>query len=98
MAWVDVTSSIHFNPPTKKEVEQVLDYRRRKARPRFYTDENFPNPAVDLLREMGGRVVTSQEAGNNRHPDENHAAYALRHGYVLLTCDRDYLNERKFPL
>jgi hypothetical protein len=43
-------------------------------------------------------VVTAQEAGNHRHPDENHSAYALREGRVLITCDRDYLNERRFPL
>lgn len=98
MAWVDVIKLLRVNPPTKKEVEQVLDYRRRKAKPKFYADENFPNGAARLLRKMGARLLTAQEAGLTKHPDENHAAYALRRGYVLLTCDRDYLNERRFPL
>jgi hypothetical protein len=44
------------------------------------------------------KVTTAEQARLRRHPDENHAAYALRHGYVLLTCDRDYLDERRFPL
>jgi len=52
MAWVDVTTLVPLNPPTKKEVEQVLAYRRRKAKPRFYTDENFPNEATRILCEM----------------------------------------------
>jgi predicted nuclease of predicted toxin-antitoxin system len=42
--------------------------------------------------------VTVQDAGLRHHPDENHAAYALRNGLVLVTCDRDYLDNRKFPL
>ncbi|HEX4310602.1 MAG TPA: DUF5615 family PIN-like protein, partial [Acidobacteriaceae bacterium] len=46
----------------------------------------------------GAQVVTVQEADLRRHPDENHAAFALRYGYILLTCDRDYLDNRKFPL
>jgi len=27
-----------------------------------------------------------------RHPDDNHAAYALRKGFILLTCDPDFLD------
>ena len=47
---------------------------------------------------MGGRVVTVQELNQMAHPDENHAAYALKHGYILVSCDRDYLDERRFPM
>ena len=43
-------------------------------------------------------MITAQEVGLRRHPDENHAAYALKNGYLLVTCDRDYLDNRKFPL
>ena len=32
------------------------------------------------------------------HPDGAHAAYALKNGLVLLSCDRDYLNKGRFPL
>jgi len=65
---------------------------------RFYADENFPYLATRMLRRFGAQVVTVQEADLRRHPDENHAAYALRYGYILLTCDRDYLDNRKFTL
>lgn len=98
MGWVNLTELIRDNPPTEKEIEQVLEYRRRKAKARFYADENFPVLAVELLRKMGAKVVTVQEVGRRKHPDENHAAYALKHGYILLTCDRDYLDESRFPL
>jgi len=98
MGWVSLVESVRVNPPTDKEIQQVVDYRRRKAKARFYADENFPALAVATLREMKARVVTVQDVRLRRHPDENHAAYALKHGFVLLTCDRDYLNERRFPL
>ncbi len=65
---------------------------------RFYADENFPPVARQLLRKMGANVATAQDKGLKRHPDENQAAYALKNGYVLVTCDRDFLDDRKFPL
>ena len=98
MTWVNITELIRDNPPTEKEIEQVHEYRRRKAKARFYADENFPTLAVAVLRRLGAKVVTAQEVGNRKHPDENHAAYALKRGYILLTCDRDYLDENRFPL
>jgi predicted nuclease of predicted toxin-antitoxin system len=98
MAWVNLINLIGNNPPSRKEIEQVLDYRRRRARARFYADENFPALATTILRKMGAKVVTVQEVGRRRHPDENHVAYALKQGYVLLTCDRDYLDDIRFPL
>ena len=64
----------------------------------FFADEDFPAQAVEILRKMGARVTTVQEIGQRCHPDENHSAYALRNGLVLLSCDRDYLNSRRFPL
>jgi predicted nuclease of predicted toxin-antitoxin system len=79
-------------------MEQIVEYQRRKAKPRFYADENFPTQAVKLVRAKGVKVLTAKEAGRTGHPDENHAAYVLKTGRVLLTCDRDYLDERRFPL
>jgi MOSC domain-containing protein YiiM len=42
--------------------------------------------------------LTAQEANRRGHPDENHAAFALKDGRVLLTCARDHLDEQRFPL
>lgn len=98
MPWLDAVEIARSTLPTKKEWEQVLEYRRRKAKPKFYTDENFPGAAVGVLRATKVHVLTSKEAGLNGHPDENHVAFALKNGCVLLTCDRDYLDEQRFPL
>lgn len=98
MPWVDMKNVVEANPPTDREVRQVEDFVRRKAKPRFYADENFPRTATAILRKLGADVLTVQEARRQRHPDENHKSEALRLGRVLITCDRDYLNEECFPL
>jgi hypothetical protein len=97
MAWIDIKESAE-RPASQQEVSQVLEYVRRKAKPRFYADENFPDIATLILRERGADILTVQEARRQGQPDENHAAEALRLGRILITCDRDYLNERRFPL
>ena len=76
-----------------------MDFARRKAKPRFYADENFSKLATDLLRRrLKADVLTVQDTRRKGHPDENHASEALRLGRVLITCDRDYLDKRRFPL
>jgi predicted nuclease of predicted toxin-antitoxin system len=98
MAWVIIDKRVAANPPSQKEVQQVIDYLARRAKARFYSDENFPAQAVHLLRQIGAKVKTAQEAGLISHPDENQLAYARRNGLIFLTCDRDFLDNRRFPL
>jgi len=92
--WVDFEAEA----PKPKEAQQVFAYFKRKAKARFYADENFPERAIALLREMGAKVQTSRQAGLNRRSDEDQLAYALRNGLVVVTCDRDFLDERRHPL
>ncbi len=98
MPWVNAAEVYASDPATEKEIAQVIEFRRRKAKPRFYADENFPTIAADTLRSMGAKLVTVQDVRRRGHPDENHASYALKHGYILVTCDRGYLDDRRFPL
>lgn len=96
--WRDLTDVVEADPPTTKEAQEVLHYLALRAKARFYVDENFPTSAVILLRSIGAQVRTANDAGLLGHPDENHAAYALRNGLVLLSCDRDFLDNGRFPL
>jgi hypothetical protein len=99
MSWIDIKKLAADDKPTEREKQQVMDFARRNAKPRFYADENFPKLATDLLRgRLKADVLTVQDTRRQGHPDENHAAEALRLGRVLITCDRDYLDERRFPL
>ncbi len=98
MAWVNIEKPAKTEMPAEREKREILENVRRRAKARFYADENFPGVAVGILRQLGADVSIVREAGCTGHPDENHAASALRLGRVLITCDRDYLDERKFPL
>lgn len=98
MPWTNITSIIAADPPPQGEIDQIVRNIRRRAKARFYADENFPARATGILRAAGPRVQTAQQVDLLGHPDESHLAYARRGGLVFLTCDRDFLDERRFPL
>jgi predicted nuclease of predicted toxin-antitoxin system len=58
---------------------------------RFYTDEQFPFPVVEILRTLGHDILTAQEAGNTnqRVPDEEVLAFAISQERAILTINRD---------
>ncbi|OUL20981.1 DUF5615 family PIN-like protein [Nostoc sp. 106C] len=58
---------------------------------RFYADEQFPFPVVELLRTFGHDVLTVQEAGNadQRISDEEVLAFAISQKRSILTINRD---------
>ena len=98
MPWRDIREVWDSSNLPKKHRDQIFAAMKREVKARFYADENFPPLAVDVLREYGGKVTTARDVGLLGHSDEDHSAYALRHGYVLITRDRDYLNHERFPL
>lgn len=59
---------------------------------RFYANENFPQPVVAALRDLGHDVVTSFEAGraNQRIEDADVLAYAHSDRRILLTLNRKH--------
>ncbi|NEP33402.1 DUF5615 family PIN-like protein [Moorena sp. SIO3B2] len=58
---------------------------------RFYADEQFPFPVVELLRTLGHDVLTVQEAGNADRgtPDNEVLAFAISQERSVLTINRD---------
>jgi predicted nuclease of predicted toxin-antitoxin system len=58
---------------------------------RFYADEQFPFPVVELLRALGHDVLTVQEVGNADLgiSDEEVLAFATQQERSLLTLNRD---------
>ncbi len=59
------------------------------ALPRLLANQNFPGPAVRLLRERGLDIVWVQEVMPGA-PDAEVLAKACEEGRWLLTYDRDY--------
>jgi predicted nuclease of predicted toxin-antitoxin system len=96
--WTNIEEILVADPPPQDQINEVVQNIRRRAKARFYADENFPGKAANLLRATGSEVRTARQAHLLGHPDENHWAYARRHKLALLSCDRDFLDERRFPL
>ena len=57
---------------------------------RLYSDENFPVPVVEILRELGHDVLTCQEAGKASRaiPDDEVLQFACSGTRAVLTTNR----------
>jgi predicted nuclease of predicted toxin-antitoxin system len=59
---------------------------------RLFADENFPNPTVEILRQLGHDVLTVAEADLDGRgvPDEEVLAFAHADGRAVLTHNRKH--------
>ena len=59
---------------------------------RLYTNENFPLPVVEELRQLGHNVLTTHEAGEagKSVPDEQVLAFATDEARALVTLNRKH--------
>ena len=67
--------------------------------PRVYADANIPNGVVLYMRAtLGWDVLFVLEHEDlRRAPDRHHYQLARQLGRTLVTLDRDYTDDRKFP-
>ena len=67
--------------------------------PRVYVDANVPFGVVAVMRrDLGWDVLFVMEHDDlRRAPDEEHYRRALDLGRTLITLDRDFLDDRRFP-
>lgn len=96
--WKDFSVPRADELPSEREIAQVREWARRRPKIRFLADENVPSRAIDVLERHGARVTTALDARLIGYPDQAYTAFARRKGLILLTCDRDFLNNEKFPL
>ncbi len=78
------------------EIRIAVSRFRRKAR--FLTDECVPQSVVQMLRQVGWKVVTAAEVGLTGKPDARLLGFARDKGCLLLTFDKHFLDFRRFPL
>jgi hypothetical protein len=73
---------------------------RLVARPRIYADANVPSGIVAHMRVRlrWDVLFVLEEADLRRAPDVKHYQLALQLRRTLVTLDRDYLDDRRFPL
>lgn len=59
---------------------------------RFYSNENFPLPVIETLRQLGHDVLTTQETGQAGQsvPDEAVLALACSEDRAVLTFNRKH--------
>jgi len=69
------------------------------SRPRVYADANVPAGLVTYMRERldWDVLFVVEEDELRRAPDRRHYALARQMERTLITMDRDYLDERRFP-
>ncbi|NBD34228.1 MAG: hypothetical protein GVY17_14985 [Cyanobacteria bacterium] len=58
---------------------------------RFYSNENFPQIMVELLREKGYDILTSKEAGqaNQAISDPSVLEFGIKSNRIIITLNRD---------
>ena len=61
---------------------------------RLYSKENFPQPVVEELRQLGHDVLTSLDAGqaNQSIPDDQVIRFATGQGRAILTLNRRHFH------
>jgi predicted nuclease of predicted toxin-antitoxin system len=67
--------------------------------PRVYADANIPNGVVSFMRNtLRWDVLFVLEHDDlRRAPDLHHYRFARQLGRTLVTLDRDYTDDRRFP-
>ena len=72
---------------------------RLSPRPRIYADANVPAGLVAHMRDRlkWDVLFVLEEDGLRRAPDVKHYRLAQQLRRTLVTLDRDYLDDRRFP-
>jgi len=67
--------------------------------PRVYADANFPTGVVEYMRaQLRWDVLFVLEHDDlRRAPDIHHFRFARQLGRTIVTLDRDYIDDRRFP-
>ena len=68
----------------------------REPRAKFLVDESLGVEVANVLRGAGWNAIFASDLGLLGHSDEDVFAAALREDRILLTHDRDFLNDRVF--
>jgi DNA invertase Pin-like site-specific DNA recombinase/predicted nuclease of predicted toxin-antitoxin system len=78
--------------PEPPETAQPLNKKSR-----FFVDESLGEEAANWLRERGYSATYAGDVGLLGHSDDDIFSYAWRERRMLLTHDRDFLDDKRFP-
>ena len=88
MAW----TLFQHQLPTKEELKRIL------GRARFYCDHNVEPAIVEVLRHLNYDVESARDIAAEQQPDEFHYRRAFKSKRILITLDKDFLDNVRFPL
>jgi predicted nuclease of predicted toxin-antitoxin system len=74
-----------------------------RQKPILYFDENFPGTVVASLKENPKisncfKIRSVYDFGHETKDDDFQYEFAKRSGFVLVTLDRGFLNDRRYPI
>ncbi len=70
------------------------------SRFKLMVDNDFGKPVADAVNEIGSNVTAKTTVENGHDADEDDdvlIAYGAEKNWILLTHDKNTINERKFP-
>jgi predicted nuclease of predicted toxin-antitoxin system len=76
-------------------------YLRQK--PILYFDQNFPRPIIQALRADKRfrkiyKICSVYDLGNEHKDDKFQYDFCKRKGFVLVTLDHDFMDDKKYPI
>ena len=84
--------------PNKKEAKENESLWRQEKRCKYLVDENLGEGTAWLLRdEWKANVEFAPDVGLSGKSDTEVFAYAWKKCRILITHDRGFLNDRRFP-
>lgn len=82
---------LEYGKPSSEQVKHML------GNAKFYIDHNVDNTVVEMLRYLKHDVETAADIRSESQSDEFHFKRALDTKRILLTQDKDFLIEDRFP-
>lgn len=92
MTW----KKIDFSEREWRQINSELAIFRKRVR--FLVDENVPEDLVSVLRERGYNTKSVAECELKGRDDEEIFGLAYKENRVLVTQDKDFLDDRRFPI
>jgi len=84
--------------PLPKPPRLIQSYLKGLRKVRLYADEDIEAEVVEMIRDRGVNIASVHERKAHGKPDETHLATARREHRLLLTKDKDFLDDVRFPL
>jgi len=87
---------INFSKNEWKKINTEINTFRKRTR--FLVDENVPEDLIIVLKEKGYDIKSIANFGLKGRDDKEVFDLARKENRILITQDRDFLNDRLFPI